>query len=145
MKLLNDSRIEDGLRALESATRRVGAVCDSVTARRAASAPAPREQPARVGRTTQPTPIRPRTPTPIGLALIVVGAAVTVACPRLPPVSGCTVGTMICEGDRPRVCSASQRWEPAGDVTCHAVGGACALNDAGVAHCAPVVSDGGVE
>lgn len=73
----------------------------------------------------------------VGLALAVVG------CPRLPPVSGCAPTSQRCgPSGHPEVCSASQRWEPAGDVSCAAVGGVCVL-EAGVARCAPAPSDGG--
>lgn len=65
------------------------------------------------------------------------------ACPRLPPVSGCAPTSQRCSSaGTPEVCSASQRWEPAGDLTCAAVGGVCVLGDSGVAHCAPA-ADGG--
>lgn len=73
---------------------------------------------------------------------ILLFAAGLAACPRLPPVSGCTPRSQSCRDGAPYVCSASQRWEPAGDTTCAAVGGACEVNDAGVAFCAPV-RDGG--
>ena len=73
------------------------------------------------------------------LALLALGAVT--GCPRLPPVSGCTPTAQRCgPSGYPEVCSASQRWEPAGDVSCVAVGGVCVLAD-GVARCAP--ADGG--
>ena len=75
-----------------------------------------------------------------------------VAChPNLPPVVGCRVGAYACIDGRPVVCSASQRWEPAGDRSCESVGAVCVIDDGGPAHCAPAVdasadaSDGGVE
>lgn len=83
------------------------------------------------------------------VATCVVGAAigaVLLGCPRLPPVSGCAPTSQACHNGRPVVCSASQRWEPVGDLACSAVGGACVVNDAGVAHCAPApasATDGG--
>lgn len=40
-----------------------------------------------------------------------------------------------CVNDQPHVCSPSQRLTPIGDEPCSAIGGACALDDAGVAHC----------
>ena len=74
--------------------------------------------------------------------LLAVLVAALVAChPRLPPVSGCTPAAQSCRDDRPHICSASQRWEPAGDRTCASVGGVCAVTG-GVAHCA-LASDGG--
>lgn len=78
------------------------------------------------------------------VVLLWAGLAVELqGCPRLPPVSGCTPTAQRCgPSGHPEVCSASQRWEPAGDVSCAAVGGVCVL-EAGVAHCAPAPSDGG--
>lgn len=73
-----------------------------------------------------------------GAVLVVVGLvglAIDACRPRLPPVSGCTPLTQSCHNDRPHVCSASQRLEPAGDRTCASVGGVCVVTD-GVAHCA---------
>jgi len=78
------------------------------------------------------------------LVLLWAGLAVELqGCPRLPPVAGCAPTAQRCgPSGHPEVCSASQRWEPAGDVSCAAVGGVCVL-EAGVAHCAPAPSDGG--
>ena len=57
------------------------------------------------------------------------------ACPRLPPVSGCTPSAWRCSPDgRPEVCSASQRWEPAGERACASVGAVCVVER--TAHCA---------
>ena len=73
------------------------------------------------------------------LALVVgLAGLALVGCPHLPPVSGCAPTAQSCIEGRPHVCSASQRWEPAGDVVCR---GACVVGDAGIAHCAP--ADGG--
>ena len=72
--------------------------------------------------------------------LAAVGLVGVTACPRLPPVSGCTPGAQRCEGDRPEVCSATRRWHPVGDVPCSAVGGVCVVGLA--AHCA--TANGGV-
>lgn len=82
---------------------------------------------------------------PVARAVIVLVLATIIATqcgchPRLPPVSGCTPTAQSCVADRPHVCSASQRLEPAGDRTCASVGGVCVVT-AGVAHCAP--ADGG--
>ena len=74
------------------------------------------------------------------VAIGLVGLALDGCHPRLPPVSGCTPAAQSCRDDRPYVCSASTRWEPAGDRTCASVGGVCVVSS-GVAHCAPV--DGG--
>lgn len=73
---------------------------------------------------------------PVVAALLTLVVIALVAChPRLPPVSGCTPTAQSCRNGRPHVCSASQRWEPAGDRTCASVGGVCVVSD-GVAHCA---------
>jgi hypothetical protein len=78
----------------------------------------------------------------VPLVVIVGLAASQCGChPRLPPVSGCTPAAQSCRDDRPYVCSASQRFEPAGDRTCASVGGVCVVTG-GVAHCA-LASDGG--
>ena len=74
------------------------------------------------------------------VAIGLVGLALDGCHPRLPPVSGCAPAAQSCRNDRPHICSASQRWEPAGDRTCASVGGVCVVTG-GVAHCAPV--DGG--
>ena len=64
------------------------------------------------------------------------------ACPKLPPVSGCTPSAWRCSPDgRPEVCSASQRWEPAGDRSCASVGAVCVAPTDGPAHCARAQSD----
>ena len=70
------------------------------------------------------------------LAVVVpLGAAVT-GCPSsLPPVAGCEPLAQACIADRPHVCSASQRWERAGSVSCGEVRGVCVVTD-GRAHCA---------
>lgn len=73
--------------------------------------------------------------TPLALLVAIVLAAVVIALvgchPRLPPVSGCTPRVFDCRDGRPVVCSASQRWEPAGDVSCSAVGAVCVVRDGG--------------
>jgi hypothetical protein len=56
-------------------------------------------------------------------------------CPRMPPVSGCSPMAQTCIGDAPHVCSASQRWQRAGDLACAAVGGVCSVLE-GRAYCA---------
>jgi hypothetical protein len=71
-----------------------------------------------------------------------LGAIVTSCGPRLPPVSGCQPEAQTCINDAPHVCSASQRWHRAGDISCSAVGGVCAVAN-GRAYCAPL-TDGGV-
>jgi hypothetical protein len=71
---------------------------------------------------------------------LLIALVISSCSPALPPVSGCTPRSWRCEGDRPYVCSASQRWEPAGDATCASVGGVCVVADGGTAHCAPRVS-----
>ena len=69
------------------------------------------------------------------LAIGLVGLALDGCHPRLPPVAGCSPTAQSCRDDRPHICSASTRWEPAGDRTCASVGGVCVVSD-GVAHCA---------
>ena len=70
---------------------------------------------------------------PLGVALS--------GCPRLPPVSGCQPEAQTCLDDAPHVCSASQRWHRAGDLSCAAVGGVCTVMG-GRAYCAPVADAG---
>lgn len=73
---------------------------------------------------------------PIVAVLLTLAVIALDAChPRLPPVSGCEPEEQSCRGDRPHICSASQRWEPAGDRTCASVGGVCVVTGR-VAHCA---------
>lgn len=67
-------------------------------------------------------------------ALLLLATVALAACPHLPPVSGCQPTAQSCDGNRPRVCSASQRWEPVGDLPCS---GACVVT-ANIAHCAAV-------
>lgn len=77
------------------------------------------------------------------LVATLAGALLT-ACPRLPPVSGCTAGAYRCTADgRPEVCSSTARWEPIGDSPCAASGAVCVVER--TAHCAPhtIVADGG--
>ncbi len=72
----------------------------------------------------------------VGLSVVLpVGVALS-GCPRLPEVSGCQPEAQTCIGDRPHVCSASQRWHRAGDLSCGAVGGVCTVLG-GRAYCAP--------
>ena len=79
------------------------------------------------------------------LAVVLLGLALLLApagChPQLPPVSGCAPHVYACHDGAPVVCSASHRWEPAGDIACP---GACVVNDAGVAYCGAAV-DGGID
>jgi Tfp pilus assembly protein PilN len=80
----------------------------------------------------------------VAVALIGIVGAVGVAlsgCPRMPPVSGCQPEAQTCIGDAPHVCSASQRWHRAGDLSCAAVGGVCTVMG-GRALCAPVADAG---
>ena len=74
---------------------------------------------------------------------LALAAILALACsPSLPPVAGCTPGTQRCHDDAPEVCSASQRWEPAGTARCADVGGVCVVRGA-VARCgrAPAPGD----
>lgn len=72
----------------------------------------------------------------IGMLVVLNSAMLAAGCPELPPVSNCTPFTQRCDGDRPQVCSATQRWHTVGDVACSAVGGSCLVVDGGVAVCA---------
>jgi len=65
-----------------------------------------------------------------GWLRVLISCALLCGCPKLPPVSGCTPLAQSCRDGIPHVCSATQRWEPAGDVAC-----ACVVTDAGVAIC----------
>lgn len=71
------------------------------------------------------------------LALLLTAALVVACKPNLPPPVGCAPLTYGCVADRPSVCSQRGAWEPAGDLTCAAVGGECVVADGGPAHCAP--------
>ena len=75
------------------------------------------------------------------LIAAILAGALCVGCPRNPPVSGCQPEAQTCINDRPHVCSASQRWHVAGDLSCSAVGGVCTVLG-GRAHCAPVADAG---
>jgi hypothetical protein len=79
---------------------------------------------------------------------LVLAVALVVACrPNLPPVSGCTPGASACRDGAPAVCSASQRWQRAGDLPtgCAGVGGVCVVGDSGIAHCAAPPRDAGAD
>jgi len=80
----------------------------------------------------------------IGLLVVLNSAMLASGCPELPPVSNCTPFTQRCDGDRPQVCSATQRWHTVGDLTCAAVGGSCLVLDSGIAACARARSDASV-
>ena len=67
------------------------------------------------------------------VAVLVLGAA---GCPKLPPVSGCAPLAQRCDGDRPQVCSPTQRWHYVGDEPCGATPGQSCQVRAGVAGCA---------
>lgn len=75
------------------------------------------------------------------LIAAILAGALCVGCPRNPPVSGCQPEAQTCIGDRPSVCSASQRWHAAGNLQCSAVGGVCTVLG-GRAYCGPVVDAG---
>ena len=79
-------------------------------------------------------------------ALILAALALAACRPNLGPVVGCTPGAASCVDGAPAICSASQRWQRAGDVRCAEVFGRCVVTDAGTAHCAPLPSaaDAGV-
>ena len=141
MRISNDPRVRASLRALESAngdTMRACLKASSVLPPAWQDA-TPNAAPSASVRETPEERPRPRL-----MLLGVFGVLGIVACPRLPPVANCAPGAMVCQGDQPRVCSASQRWEPAGDRPCSAVGGVCALDDAGVARCVRRGDGGGL-
>ena len=75
------------------------------------------------------------------LVAAILAGALCVGCPRNPPVSGCQPEAQTCIGDRPHVCSASQRWHRVGDIDCSAVGGVCTVLG-GRAYCGPVADAG---
>ena len=66
---------------------------------------------------------------------LILLALLLLACPRLPPVSGCNPGAQACLANAPHICSTSQRWQRAGDLACAAVGGVCSVVG-GRAYCA---------
>ena len=78
------------------------------------------------------------------LIAAILAGTLCVGCPRNPPVSGCQPEAQTCINDRPHVCSASQRWHVAGDLSCSAVGGVCTVLG-GRAHCAPVADAGAAD
>lgn len=59
------------------------------------------------------------------LPILLVVALALAGCPRLPPVDLCQPGAQSCIGDRPHVCSQSQRWAPASPRTCASAGLVC--------------------
>lgn len=151
MKILNDDAVRSGEDALRNSSRDLNAVLDRVS--RACRAPEPTPQPSvpqpstldahpyRV--TTRPAPLpradwsaRLRAAAVVGCILLASGT-IAATCGSMPPVSGCTPFTQRCNPatGRPEVCSATQRWQPAGNLSCVAVGGVCAVDDAGVAYC----------
>ena len=75
------------------------------------------------------------------LIAAILAGALCVGCPRNPPVSGCQPEAQTCINDRPHVCSASQRWHVAGDLSCAQVGGVCTVLG-GRAYCGPVADAG---
>lgn len=78
------------------------------------------------------------------LIAAILAGALCVGCPRNPPVSGCQPEAQTCIGDRPHVCSASQRWHVAGDRSCASIGGQCTVLG-GRAYCGPVADAGAAD
>ena len=138
----NHPSIVLAMAGLRDATENTHAACNRVC--NPGDRSTPFDEPPRVP--VRPSSLRGSTMRTATMRLLVmcVGGSLMLGsmCQRLPPVSGCTVGEHRCAGDRPEVCSASLRWEPAGDRPCRDVGGACVVGDAGIAHCAPA-QDGG--
>lgn len=75
---------------------------------------------------------------------VLIAGALLYGCPRNPTVSGCQPEAQTCIGDRPSVCSASQRWHVAGDRTCSSIGGQCTVLG-GRAYCGPVADAGAAD
>ena len=86
------------------------------------------------GTRTITVPSRPHAHPPVVLCLALAALA---GCPRLPHISGCTPLSSRCQGDRPQVCSPSQRWHYDGDERCDVTPGqTCKVSSQGVAGCA---------
>jgi hypothetical protein len=66
-----------------------------------------------------------RVPPVSTMAILAISALALAGCPRLPPVDLCPPGSQSCIGDRPHVCSQSQRWAPATPRTCASAGLTC--------------------
>lgn len=79
------------------------------------------------------------------LAVALLTSAWAACKANLPPPVGCAPLTYGCVGDRPSVCSQRGAWEPAGDINCAAVGGACVVGDGGVAYCGAPPRDAGAD
>jgi hypothetical protein len=77
----------------------------------------------------------------VGLSVVLPLGVALSGCPRNPPVSGCQPEAQTCIADAPHVCSASQRWHRAGDLTCAQVGGVCTVLG-GRAFCADAADAG---
>ena len=108
--------------------------------------PAPSKVPAPIQREDERGTVRVSVLVSLSGAVLVatLAGALLTACPRLPPVSGCTAGAYRCTADgRPEVCSSTARWESIGDSPCAASGAVCVVER--TAHCAPhaIVADGG--
>ena len=123
-----------------------GAGLPSIFAPPAAPPPAPSKVPAPIQREGERGTVRVSVLVSLSGAVLVatLAGALLTACPRLPPVSGCTAGAYRCTADgRPEVCSSTARWESIGDSPCAASGAVCVVER--TAHCAPhtIVADGG--
>jgi len=95
---------------------------------------------------TVPTPITPRKGFATVDVLVAAGCVCVLAftavalagCPAwVRPACGAP-GAYSCVNDRPHVCSPSGALTPVGDQPCSRSRGACAMSNAGVAHCAPL-------
>lgn len=71
-----------------------------------------------------------------------VAGVVAMGCPNWNRPACTTPGAYSCVADQPRWCSTTHELTPVGDEPCAAQGRVCALNDAGVARCAPAVDAG---
>ncbi len=81
----------------------------------------------------------------LGVGALAFTAVALSGCPTwVRPACGAP-GAYSCVSDRPHVCSPSGALTPVGDLPCSRSRGQCAMSDAGVAHCAPLASDGGAQ
>ncbi len=81
----------------------------------------------------------------LGVGALAFTAVALAGCPTwVRPACGAP-GAYSCVANQPHVCSPSGALTPVGDQPCARSRGQCAMSDAGVAHCAPLASDGGAQ
>lgn len=79
----------------------------------------------------------------LATALCIAGlGAVLSGCPNWNRPECPTPGVYSCAGDQPHYCAPTKELTPIGDEPCGLQGRVCALNDAGVARCAPAPDSG---